>query len=110
MIAACGLRCDECPAFLARKTGDRALQEKTAHEWSKMYEADLKPEDIRCTGCQTEGGELFSHCFECFYRKCAHSKGYATCAECPDYPCKELKSFFTYVGEAQNVLDSLRKS
>jgi len=110
MIAACGLLCHECPAFLARQNGDKALQEKTAREWSRMYEADLKPEEIRCTGCQTEGSELFSHCLECSYRSCAHSKGYTTCAECPDYPCEELQSFFTFVPEAKTVLDDLKKS
>ncbi|HOO59785.1 MAG TPA: DUF3795 domain-containing protein [Candidatus Mcinerneyibacteriales bacterium] len=110
MIAACGLLCHECPAFLSHRDKDKVLQEKTAREWSRMYETDLRPEDIRCTGCQTESEELFSHCLECSYRTCAHSKGLATCAECTDYPCEDLQSFFTFVPEAKTVLDSLKKA
>ena len=39
IIAYCGLDCTACPVFIATKTSDRALQEKTAREWSAQFSA-----------------------------------------------------------------------
>lgn len=109
MIAACGLVCTTCPAYVAGKTADRALQEKTAAEWSAGYGTEVKPEDVVCDGCQSEGPRLFSHCTVCDVRACAHGKGYATCAECGEYnECKTINGVFGFCPEAKSTLDNLR--
>jgi hypothetical protein len=109
MIAACGLVCTTCPAYVAGRTADRELQEKTAAAWSAAYGIEVKPEDVACDGCQSAGPRLFSHCTVCDVRMCTHGKGYATCAECDEYnDCKTINGFFGFCPEAKPALDSLR--
>lgn len=109
MISKCGLLCTECPAFIAYKTDDNNLREKTAKQWSKMYNAVILPEAINCVGCQAENGILFHHCTVCEMRKCAREKKVQTCADCSEYKCKRIIEFFGWVPEAEKVLDELRR-
>lgn len=109
MISMCGLDCATCPAFLAHKTDDQALREKTAPEWSAQYHADLKPEDINCVGCLVREGVHLGHCGECEMRRCGFARGVKTCAHCPDYPCQVLANFFEAVPFARTNLEELRK-
>ena len=106
-LAYCGLDCDTCPAFCALRDNDDKLREKTAAEWSKMFSADIKKEDINCVGCTAEQGIHFSHCHECKSRDCARSKNLENCGKCSDYPCQDLRDFFKYVPEAKAVLDGI---
>jgi uncharacterized CHY-type Zn-finger protein len=59
-IACCGLDCNQCGAYIATVNNDNELRKKTAEEWSKQYNADIKAEDINCLGCKSE--VLFGHC------------------------------------------------
>jgi Protein of unknown function (DUF3795) len=108
MIACCGLVCTDCPTYLATQADDDAAREKTAKEWSKLYGAEIKPEQINCDGCQSEGGRLFGHCLECKIRSCAHDRGFVTCAECPDYSCEQLEQVLQYVPDARAKLEAMR--
>ena len=107
LIAICGLDCSECPARLAYMSNDEALRKKTALEWSGLYGADIKPEQVNCTGC-TASGVKFPHCENgCFMRKCAIGKQIEHCGLCSDYPCEELSAFFVHVPSAKETLDNL---
>ena len=97
MIARCGIVCSECGAFIATKTGDEKLREKTAKEWSAMFKADIKPEDVYCDGCTQNEGYLFSHCHECEIRKCCDEKKLENCAHCDEFICDKLEGFFKYL-------------
>lgn len=109
MIAACGIVCTFCPAYVAGQTGDRELQEKTAAAWSARHGTEVKPEDVACDGCQSAGARLIPHCAVCEVRSCAHERGYATCAECDEYhECKTINGVFGFRPEAKSVLDGLR--
>ncbi len=66
----CGLNCEECPVFVATANNDNGLRQKTAREWSKLYAGQLveysgknslSPEDMNCSGCQSESGFLSIH-------------------------------------------------
>jgi hypothetical protein len=83
---------------------------EVAQQWSKLYNADIKPGDIYCDGCLSEGGYLFSHCNVCELRKCGMEKSVENCAHCPDYACEKLEQFFQLVPEARKQLDGLRSS
>ena len=74
MVAICGLACHECDAFLATKQNDDAKRAEVAQQWSKQYNANIKPEDIYCDGCLSKGGYLFGHCNVCEIRKCGMEK------------------------------------
>ncbi|MBO8167079.1 MAG: DUF3795 domain-containing protein [Kosmotoga sp.] len=108
MIAYCGIKCTECPAYIATINNDDAKRKEVAKEWSEMFNTKIKPEDINCKGCLNEE-VLFAHCDECYYRSCAKEKGIRNCAYCSDFPCKELSSFFTQVPEAKETLENIRK-
>ncbi len=108
MIAYCGLTCSECPAFLARLNDNNDLRVKTAKEWSKMFKADLKPEDINCVGCLEKEGPLFSHCSDCNIRACCIEKEVANCAHCGDYSCEKIEEFFKMAPEVKKKLDEIR--
>ncbi len=109
MIAYCGLTCTDCPAYLATKNNDDALRAETAAKWSKLFKAEIAPEEIACHGCLSEGGSLFSHCHVCAIRKCGQIKGVENCAHCNEYPCAQLSEFHETVAEAKRVLDDIRR-
>ena len=108
IIAYCGLICTECPAYLAKQNDDNDLRIKTAEEWSKMYGADIKPENINCQGCTIEGIK-FAHCLKCEIRACGIEKEVKNCGHCDDYPCSKIQEFFGFVPDAKIVLDAENK-
>jgi len=104
LIAYCGLDCGVCPARRAYLTDDDELRRKTAEEWSGMYDSEISPESVNCTGCREEGVK-FSHCEQgCEIRKCALPRGIANCGECPEFSCTKTEEFFKFVPEAKNNL------
>jgi hypothetical protein len=108
MISICGLKCHTCDAFIATRDDDDAKRAATAEVWSKMYNAELKPEAINCSGCLSEGGVLFQHCTVCEIRKCGKGRGVLNCAHCDDYACDKLTEFFKMVPDAKETLDTIR--
>ncbi len=96
LLAYCGLICDQCPAFVATKAGDRATLRALAAEWSQGGSA-FKPDDLLCDGCKA-GSCLFTWCHDCGMRSCASERGVLTCAHCPDYACDFLQDIFVQQG------------
>ena len=84
LIAVCGLDCETCDARIATLNNDDALREKTAKLWSELNGVPITPEMINCTGCRTEGVKTPFCDSMCPIRKCARSKKFATCGNCPD--------------------------
>lgn len=111
MIAACGLDCSSCPAYLNRNTTDQAVLEAVAAEWSAQLHQEIKPENVPCDGCQLVGGARLSpYCCTCAVRACAHGKGYATCAECDKFDmCTTIQKFIAETPSVGPTLASLRK-
>ena len=110
MIAFCGTICTECHAFLATQKDDDEERKKTAELWSKLYNADIKPEDINCEGCLSEDGNVFGHCNVCEVRKCGQEKGIKNCAYCDEYACEKLKPIFGFAPDSKTTLDEIKNS
>ena len=110
LIAYCGLDCSECPALRATVSDNHETRRQIAAEWSRIYNAEIDPEDINCMGCSTKDGRKFSHCFQCSIRMCAMERSLSACHECPEYPCLDLQDFFELVPEARDNLDKLRNT
>jgi len=108
MIAICGLPCQECGAFLATRDDDDEKRAEVAKTWSEMFEAEIKPSDINCEGCTSDGGVHFQHCTVCEIRKCGVAKGVVNCAHCAEYACATLEKFFEMVPECRARLDGIR--
>ena len=83
-IAYCGLDCGKCDAYIATKTGDQALREKTARRWSELNNATILPEHINCEGCRAEGVKTVYCSNMCQIRKCVMGRGYGSCGDCPE--------------------------
>lgn len=107
IIASCGIKCHECPAYIATKENNDTKRAEVAKLWSKEFKADIKLEDINCHGCHATDSVLFNHCRVCEIRKCSLEKKLDNCAECEDYSCKKLEDFFNYVPDAKITLDKV---
>jgi hypothetical protein len=107
MIAYCGLDCSSCAAYLATREDSDERREETARAWSRMYGADIRPEQIRCNGCRSSGPWFF-HCDHCKIRSCASSRSVEHCAACGDYVCERLAGFLRLAPEAGEALERLR--
>ena len=91
MIAACGNDCSECPRYVGHpyeKTPEELKH--TAEMWFRIGYRDtvVSNEEIACTGCKPENW--------CRYNVvgCCQEKGIETCADCPEYPCGNLKKCY----------------
>ncbi len=110
IIAICGITCTECRAYLATQSDDDAARAKTAEEWSKAYNSEIKPEHINCDGCVPDTGRKIHHCTECEIRACGLAKGVENCGHCADYACDKLEGFFGMVPDAKVTLDEINNA
>lgn len=108
IIAFCGLSCHKCGAYLATKFNDNEKRKQVAGQWSKEYNANIKPEDINCEGCLSRSENVFNHCKVCEIRKCGIEKNIINCSACNDYACEKLVKFFEFVPDAKKQLDNIR--
>jgi hypothetical protein len=110
VIAFCGLDCAACPAFHAEEKLSMEERAKVAAQWSKEFKVEIKAADIDCVGCNVKEGAHIAHCSMCQMRLCGMGRGYATCAECPEFACKKLEEFMQMVPVARPNLEALRKT
>lgn len=110
MIGFCGLVCTQCPGYLATQKNNDNERRKVAQLWSKLYNHEIKPKDINCDGCLSEGSRLISHCSVCEIRRCGKEKNIKNCAYCEEYSCEKLNQFFKMVPDAETTLDEIRNT
>ncbi|MDR0495205.1 MAG: DUF3795 domain-containing protein [Treponema sp.] len=104
IIAYCGLDCAECGAYKALQNDDQELREKTAAEWSKMFNVSFTPEMINCSSCKGSGVQV-GNCSECPIRKCAPEKGVVNCGACGEFAtCTAINEFIAQVPSARDNL------
>jgi hypothetical protein len=109
MIAYCGLVCSRCPTFLATQKDDDAARAKTAAFYAQKFGFTLKPEEINCDGCLSEGGKLIGYCQSCEIRKCCRAKALDNCARCAEQPCEKLVKFHEFSPDAKASFEALVK-
>ncbi len=109
MTAYCGLDCSSCPTFVATQNDDDAARAQTAAYYSEKFGFDLKPEEINCDGCKSEGGKLIGYCRLCDIRRCCSGRGLDNCAICSDQPCQNLIKFHQFSSEAKACFEALKK-
>lgn len=107
LIAACGLDCAKCDAYIATQADDQDALVALAEKWTREYNAPgLTAANVQCDGCMA-GGRKIGHCSECQIRLCAIERGMANCAVCPDYACEKLLGFLKAVPQAKVNLDAI---
>ncbi|MEW6570881.1 MAG: DUF3795 domain-containing protein [Nitrospirota bacterium] len=85
LAAVCGLFCPACTVFIGTKEDQERLK--------VIAQRVQRPvEELLCHGCRSEKQCYYSKSI-CTMAKCAIDKGIDFCGQCPEYPCKNLRSF-----------------
>lgn len=109
MIAHCGLDCSKCEGYIATQADDMEALARGAAQWSAQFDANVRPEDVICDGCRTEGRKS-AHCGSmCEIRKCCLQKQFASCIECREFPCEDEEFVLRHAPHARDNLQGLRK-
>jgi len=98
-MSACGVLFSECPAYLGAAKGIEH-QVRTVEAWHRIYGLNETAEHISCGGCLGTDEEVFYTSRNCGARRCCQSKGFSSCAECPEESC-------TLLEKAQSVWDAV---
>lgn len=109
LIAPCGNDCQNCAAYKATKTKNPVLFKNIQDDYKKRFDKVVPIEDLACEGCLNDGKHL-GFCFVCKIRICAIGKGYATCAECADFPCQKGSFIWTDTSVSKANLEALQIS
>ena len=110
-IAACGLNCKACDAYIATQTNNSELVQQIAVKWGKQYGVGT-PFPVESTtrdGCLTGSVRKGGYCGQCPVRACAVAKGVETCGRCPEYGCATLETFFGMAPMMREGLEKIRK-
>lgn len=83
---------------------------EVAAGWSAETGREIAAESILCDGCESDTGRINEFCAVCEIRECGRSRGLATCADCPLYPCRRLLDFPPFETECRSRLDRLRSA
>ena len=109
LIAACGLDCGKCEAYIATQTDDQAAQLEILSRWRVDYNAPGMPaEAVICDGCM-KGNRHGGYCAECEVRTCCLERGLENCAYCADFACQKLEGFFQMASEVHTNLEAIRQ-
>ncbi len=106
-FAPCGIDCSVCDAYIATQSQDSALKQKLVDGYKENMGKDITFAELDCDGCPSEGRHI-GFCTVCGIRKCAFDKGYATCAECADFPCETGSFIWTEGSTSKANLEKLR--
>lgn len=93
--APCGLYCGTCGVYIA--TRDNNAKFKSV--MGGLY--GTKPEETECRGCMQPDPPqcLYLYCQHCDLRNCIRAKGYYSCHQCADWPCKLVENFGLATGK-----------
>lgn len=109
MIAFCGIKCNECDAYVATQSNDEAKLAEIAADTAKRLGKDIGPSDVQCDGCKATTGRQIGFCSQCQIRACASGKGFETCAECKELEtCEKVEFIHKHNSEAMENLLRLR--
>ncbi len=90
VMSACGVLCSGCAAYMAAAKG-AAYQKEAAEGWTRVYGFQVEPEKMSCGGCLGPDDRVFFTSAKCTARRCCLSKGFHSCAECPETTCELLQ-------------------
>lgn len=107
-ISYCGIKCDQCPIFIATKTNDEKMKEKLAQEYSSE-KCTFISKDMECAGCRSSYAEHSKMCGGCEIRLCGKTRDIITCAECAEYPCYIIEKYVPKGSENRTLLDDIKK-
>jgi hypothetical protein len=99
-FAPCGIDCGICQVYIATQNNDSEARKRLADEFYNKHGNAIDPETLLCDGCASDGRHI-GFCAMCQIRACAMEHGFATCAECPEFPCS--KGQFIWTSNSQSL-------
>jgi hypothetical protein len=89
LMAPCGLYCGTCGVYIATRDDNQKF--KTV--MGNLY--GTRPEETECLGCMQADPprKLYAYCKACTIRDCVAAKGYYSCHQCAEWPCRRIQSF-----------------
>lgn len=90
MMSVCGVLCSDCPAYDGSSKG-LEHQRRVADAWHRIYDLKFSADQITCGGCFGSDADLFCTMGSCAARICCRSKGFESCAQCPEDDCAALE-------------------
>jgi len=109
MMSACGVLCSECPAYLGANKGIEH-QRRTVEAWHRIYGLNETIEHISCGGCLGPEADVFYTIRNCGARRCCQSRGFSSCAECPNESCADLEKAQSVWDEVPDLINKLSSS
>jgi hypothetical protein len=110
IVSYCGIVCSECPAYIATQKNCDTMRQEIAEKWSKMYNAEIKPEYVNCDGCISGSNRRIAYTNECAIRLCGIEKDVSNCAYCDEYACEKLNPIFDSYPASKSTLDEISKT
>ena len=108
-MGCCGLDWAECPTYIATQNDDDVARAEAATYVSEKIGVALRPEQMNCDGCLTEGSMRFRYCQTCEIRMCCVEKALDNCSLCSEQPCEILAKFHEMSPIAKANFDELLK-
>ncbi len=108
MISCCGMDCSKCECYQATQENSDSKRKDVSEKWTVKYNTEIKPEQINCYGCKSDGVKFFFTENICEIRKCNVEKGTSNCAECTEYKCDKLMEFIELAPAVGEALEALR--
>ena len=103
-VAPCGNYCAGCPDYLAPVRDDDPRRRRAAAAIEKGTDTAVLLDQVRCEGCWGTVHHPSSASFTCRIRQCVSSGGFATCADCRDFPCNlYLRQYAEDSDQARNI-------
>ncbi len=90
IMSACGVMCSQCGAYRAASKG-AAYQKEVSDAWKRIYGFETDPAKMSCAGCLSSDDDVFYTSVKCTARRCCISKGFNSCADCPEEECALLE-------------------
>ena len=88
LMAPCGLYCGVCGVYIATRDKNKKFRSVMAN----LYKT--KPAETECLGCMhPDSMKIYSACTVCAIRDCIKSKGFYSCHQCDEWPCRMIKEF-----------------
>ncbi|MFA7390254.1 MAG: DUF3795 domain-containing protein [Proteiniphilum sp.] len=106
-FSACGFICEECEAYKATQSMDMEVLTRHQANYREQFGKDISIDELLCDGCRSSGRQI-SFCAICEIRKCAITRGFDTCAECPDFPCRKGAFIWKEGSVSLNNLKSIK--
>jgi len=99
IFSKCGARCDLCACYTGSDRSE-AFRKKLCERFDRVWFAEMEDEKVQvtCPGCHNKTTE------DCKAIACVESKGYDSCFDCRDYPCKKCSAIISIGIETKSKL------